>query len=140
MSNCVFCDILSGSLPASLVYQDEQCTAFMDIQPVTPGHILVIPNLHAAFLADLDADTGAHLFQVAQRLAGVLRESGVKCEGVNFFLADGEAAMQEIFHVHLHIFPRYKGDGFGLRFSSAYFHKPSRAELDRVAQQIRDVL
>jgi len=140
MSDCVFCDILSGKLPASIVYQDERCTAFMDIQPVNSGHVLVIPNRHAAFLADLNEETGGHMFRVAQRLARALRNSGIRCEGVNFFLADGAAAMQDVFHVHLHVFPRYRGDGFGLRFSPAYFVRPDRSELDAVAEQLRNAL
>ena len=140
MSDCIFCEILSGKQPSSVVYQDDVCTALMDIQPVNPGHVLVIPNRHAAFLADLDEDTGAHMFRIAQRLAQALRGSGVKCEGVNLFLADGEAAMQEVFHVHLHVFPRFKGDGFGLTFSPAYFDKPDRSELDEVAEGIRNAL
>ena len=140
MSDCVFCDILSGKLPVSIVYRDERCTAFMDIQPVNSGHVLVIPNRHATFLADLDEETGGHMFRVAQRLARALRNSGVRCEGVNFFLADGAAAMQDVFHVHLHVFPRYRGDGFGLRFSPAYSVSPDRSELDAVAEQIRNAL
>ena len=140
MDGCVFCDILSGRLPSSLVYQDEHCTTLMDIQPVNPGHVLVIPNRHAAFLADLDENIGAHMFRVAQRLARGLRASGVRCEGVNLFLADGQAAMQEVFHVHLHVFPRYEGDGFGLKFGPAYFDRPSRAELDAIALQIKNAL
>jgi histidine triad (HIT) family protein len=91
-------------------------------------------------LADLKEEEGAQMFRVAQRLAAALRESGVKCEGVNFFLADGEAAMQEVFHVHLHVFPRYAGDGFGLKFAPTYFQKPERKELNEVAEKIRDVL
>jgi histidine triad (HIT) family protein len=140
MGDCIFCDILAGSLPASMVYQDDRCAAFMDIQPVNPGHVLVIPNDHAAYLADLDEDTGAQMFRVAQCLADALRHSGVRCEGVNFFLADGEAASQEVFHVHLHVFPRYHGDGFGLQFGPAYLDKPARSELDEVAEKIRAAL
>lgn len=140
VSDCIFCEILAGRSPSSIVYQDDVCTAFMDIQPVNPGHVLVIPNRHAAFLADLDENTGAHMFRVAQRLARALRHSGVGCEGVNLFLADGEAAMQEIFHVHLHVFPRYEGDGFGLTFSPDYFIRPDRSELDKVAARIRNAL
>ena len=140
MGDCVFCDILAGTQKSSTVYQDDVCTAFMDIQPVNPGHVLVIPNRHAAFLADLDEDTGAHMFRLAHRLAGALRRSGVRCEGVNLFLADGEAAMQDVFHVHLHVFPRFTGDGFGLTFSPEYFHRPERSELDRVARLIGDNL
>jgi histidine triad (HIT) family protein len=138
--NCIFCDILAGRLPSSQVYQDEICTALMDIQPVNPGHVLVVVNKHAAYLSDLDEETGAHIFIIAQRVAQALRRSGVKCEGVNSFLADGKAAMQEIFHVHLHVFPRFVGDGFGLKFGPAYFDKPDRKELDDTAQQISDKL
>ena len=137
MNDCVFCEILAGRLPASKVYQDDLCTSFLDIQPVNPGHVLVIPNRHATFLADLENETGAQMFRVAQHLALALRHSGVKCEGVNFFLADGKAANQEIFHVHLHVFPRYNGDGFGFHFGPAYSNKPTRAELDAVASRIR---
>ena len=140
MGDCVFCDILAGTQQSSIVYRDDVCTAFMDIQPVNSGHVLVVPNRHAAFLADLDEDTGAHMFRLAQRIAGSLRRSAIRCEGVNFFLADGEAAMQEVFHVHLHVFPRYTGDGFGLTFSPEYFHRPERSELDRVARLIGDNL
>lgn len=140
MDECIFCDILSGKLPSSIVHRDEFCTAFMDIQPVNSGHVLIIPNDHASFLADLDEETGAQLFRIAQRTAAALRVSGVKCEGVNFFLADGEAAMQDVFHVHLHVFPRYKGDGFGLQLSPDYFIKPERMELDEIAQDISSAL
>ena len=140
MSDCIFCRILSGQLPASIVMRDDLCTAFMDIQPVNPGHVLIVPNRHAAYLADLDEDTGAHLFRIAHRLAAALRRSGVPCEGVNFFLADGEAAMQEVFHVHLHVFPRHTGDGFGLKFGPNYRNRPDRTELDGAADRIRRVL
>jgi histidine triad (HIT) family protein len=138
--DCIFCKLLAGDLVASIVYQDKLCTAFMDIQPVNAGHLLVVPNRHAAYLADLLEEEGAQMFRIAQRLAAALRLSGVKCEGVNFFLADGEAAMQEVFHVHLHVFPRYAGDGFGLRFPESYSQKPARSELDKNAEMIKTAL
>jgi len=140
MSDCIFCEILSGTLPASIVYQDETCTALMDIQPVNAGHILVIPNSHATYLSDLAEDTSARLFLIARRIAAALRSSGIRCEGVNLFLADGEAAGQEVFHVHLHVFPRHRGDGFGFKFPSGYSNKPERSELDAIAQQIKQTL
>jgi histidine triad (HIT) family protein len=140
MTDCVFCSILAGELPVSTVYQDDVCTAFMDIQPVTPGHLLVIPNDHATYLADLDAETGAHMFRVAQRMAEALRRSGLRCEGVNLFLANGEVAGQDVFHVHLHAIPRFRGDGFGLKLPPDYHQRPPRDELDRVAKQIREAL
>jgi histidine triad (HIT) family protein len=140
MNDCIFCKLMSGELEVSMVYRDESCSAFMDIQPVNPGHVLVVPNRHAPYLADLLDEEGARMFSVARRLASALRASSMKCEGVNLLLADGEAAMQEVFHVHLHVFPRYRGDGFGLKFPPTYSRKPEREELNTVAEKIRSVL
>ena len=140
MADCVFCDILAGKLPSSIVYQDEVCTAFMDIQPVNAGHLLVISNDHVAGLAGLDPDIGAHVFIVAQRIAQALRDSGLRCEGVNLFVADGAAAGQEVRHVHLHVIPRFRGDGFGFRFGPKYGQRPPRSELDELAAKIRSSL
>ena len=137
MPDCIFCQLLAGAAPASFVYRDEVCAAFMDIQPVNPGHLLVVPLAHAADLAALPPETGAQLMRVAQRLAAAVRQSGVRCEGVDLFLADGEAAGQEVFHVHLHVIPRYTGDGFGFRFGPEYDKRPPRAELERIAAAIR---
>ena len=138
MSDCIFCRILAGELPGSFVYRDDRCAAFMDIQPVNPGHLLVVPVQHAARLADIDAGTAAELMHLAHAAAAALRASDLRCEGVNLFLADGEAAMQEIFHVHLHVFPRFRGDGFGLKFSPEYYtRRPPRRELDEVAAKLQ---
>jgi histidine triad (HIT) family protein len=138
MTDCIFCRILNGELPGSFVYRDGVCAAFMDIQPVNRGHLLVVPVRHAAYLADIDGEAAAHLMRVGHAAAAALRGSGLPCEGVNFFLADGEAAMQEIFHVHLHVFPRFRGDGFGLRFSPEYHtRRPPREELDDSATLLR---
>jgi histidine triad (HIT) family protein len=137
VTECIFCKLLSGELEVSMVYQDDRCSAFMDIQPVNAGHMLVVPRIHASSLAELMEEDGAQMFQVAQRLAAVLKVGVVKCEGVNLFLADGEAAGQEIFHVHLHVFPRHKGDGFGLTLPPNYSERPTRAELNDLAQKIK---
>jgi histidine triad (HIT) family protein len=136
MSSCTFCAILEGELPASLIRQDEHCAAFMDIQPVNKDHVLVVPRRHAASLAEMDPDDGTATFGMAQRIAAALYRSGIRCEGVNFFLADGVAAGQEVFHVHLHVIPRFTGDGFGLRFGPRYGNRPPRADLDELAQRI----
>ncbi len=137
MSDCIFCEIVAGCAPASIVFQDDRCCAFMDIQPVNPGHVLIVPVAHVAFLDDLDEETGAYLFTVAQRLSRALRRSGVRCEGVNLFLADGKEAGQEVFHVHLHVFPRFQNDGFGLRMRPDYGVLPARSDLDALAATIR---
>jgi len=134
MSNCVFCQIIAGESPASIFYQDEIVVGLMTIGPVTTGHAMIIPKQHAASLAEMDESTGRHLWTIAQRTAAALRASGLKCEGINLFLADGKAAFQDVFHVHLHVFPRYAGDPF--KIIADWSVKPSREELDRVAQQI----
>lgn len=134
VEECVFCRVVAGSLESSRVYEDDQVLAFMDLQPVTRGHVLVIPKVHATGLADLDEQLGMAVFRVAQRVAGALRASGLPCDGVNLFLADGEAAFQEVFHVHLHVFPRTAGDGFRIE---ADWRVRSRAELDETAATIR---
>ena len=87
------------------MYQDEVVVAFMDLTPVTPGHLLVVPRVHAIGLEDLDEATSSHAWTIARRMARALRRSGLPCEGINVFLADGKAAFQEVFHFHLHVFP-----------------------------------
>lgn len=141
MTDCIFCKILAGDSPASQVYRDERVAAFMDIQPVTPGHTLVIPIQHSVYLSDLEAEDGAQIFRVGQRISQALFNSSVRCEGINFFVANGAVAGQDVFHFHMHIIPRFKGDGFGLRFPPTYTNsRPSRLELDAIALQIRSAL
>lgn len=140
MAKCIFCDIIEGAARASVVHKDETVTALMDIQPVNPGHVLVIPNNHAANLSELKGEVGAHMFKIAMRIAAALKRAGIRCEGVNLFLADGKAASQEIFHVHLHVIPRFREDGFGLKFGPNYGFRPGRDELDNVANKIKDVI
>ena len=136
-ADCIFCKIIRGEIPASTVYRDEAVIAFMDIGPVNPGHLLVAPTSHAASLADLRERDGERVFGVAQRLAGALRQSGVRCEGVNLFLADGEAAGQEVFHIHLHVVPRFRDDP--VRFSWPR-SQASRDDLNAHAAAIRSGL
>lgn len=128
----VFAEILAGRLPASFVHRDDRVSAFMDIQPVTPGHVLVVPNVRAATLAELPAETGAQMFRVGQRVAAALRAAEVACEGVNFFLADGVAAGQTVFHLHLHVFPRFAGDDFAFKLPASYYSPPPREEIQRI--------
>ncbi len=113
--------------------------AFMDIQPVTEGHTLLIPLAHRPNVADLDDATTGHLFGVARRITQALYD-GLGCAGVNWFVADGEAAGQEVFHMHLHLIPRNPGDGFGLRFPPDYRQLPERQALDRAAHAISGAL
>ncbi len=135
---CVFCAIIDERAPASVVYEDDEVLAFMDINPVTPGHLLVVPRRHLPTLADLDDALGGHLFNVATRLAAALRASDVRSDGINLFYADGEAALQEIFHAHLHVIPRYPGDGFTI--DADWGSNPSHEELDAIVANIKQHL
>lgn len=136
MDDCIFCKILRHELPASFVYEDDLVSVFMDIKPVTPGHLLIVPKVHFEFISEVPEETLGRMFRVSKKINAALRNSGLKCEGVNYFLADGEAAMQEVPHVHLHLIPRFEGDGFGLRFPESYDDLPARAELDANAEKI----
>lgn len=136
--HCIFCKIVVGEAPATILHKDGDVVVFLDINPVTPGHMMVVSRAHLPALADLDPQTSGHMFNVAQRMAAALRESSLRCDGVNLFYADGEAAFQEVFHAHLHVFPRYDGDGFEL--IADWETHPSRPELEAVGEQIRNAL
>ncbi len=114
--------------------------AFLDIQPINPGHVLVIPKPHAARLSELDKETGAHLFETTLQVADALGRSEVKLEGINLFLADGKVAGQDVLHVHLHVIPRFEGDGFRIDCGPAYGLMPDRRELEQIASTIREAL
>lgn len=135
-TDCPFCQIVDGDIASSRVHESDTVLAFMDINPVTPGHVLVAPKAHLPELADLPDDVASEMFSVARRLAAALRRSALRCDGVNLFYADGEAASQEVFHAHLHVFPRFAGDGFKLE--ARWGSDPDRAELDAIAAQLRE--
>jgi len=134
---CVFCGIVSGRVRASRVYEDARVLSFLDIHPASRGDLLVIPKVHATGLEDIDEALMTHLFRVVHLLARALRRSGLPYEGVNLFLADGEAAGQTVFHLHVHVFPRTAEDRFRLEVR---WQEPSRADLDDDAAQIRAAL
>lgn len=116
MTSCIFCKIANGDLPSEKVYEDEHVFAFMDITPVTKGHLLVIPKDHYENVYDLPADEASHLFSVVPKLAQALKETfqqeGMK--GLNVLQNNGAEAGQSVFHFHMHLIPRYdkQEDGF----------------------------
>jgi diadenosine tetraphosphate (Ap4A) HIT family hydrolase len=136
----VFCSIVAGDAPASIVRRDDRIVAFMDIHPVTPGHVLVVPTVHATCLADLDVSLGAALFGAASSIAAAIRQSGVPCSGINLLYADGADAGQEVFHAHLHVIPRTANDGFRIDVRAWREPPPDRSVLDVYAATIRDAL
>jgi len=117
--NNLFAKILRGEIPSHRVYEDDRCLAILDIFPVNPGHVLVIPKAEAVRVSELDEALAAHLMAVGARLSKAVRAAAPRCEDVNFWISDGAAAGQEIPHVHLHIIPRFAGDGFGWRVGPA---------------------
>ena len=137
MSNCTLCDLVARTIPVSVAYEHSTIFAFMDIKPVNYGHVLIVPKKHIVYLAELDEDTGAELFKVTMKIAQAVRHSEVKCEAVNLFLADGKAAGQEEFHVHMHVIPRYEDDRFTLQID--YPTRPTREDLDKIAERIRSL-
>ena len=106
---CIFCKIIAGELPATIVYEDERTVAFMDINPATRGHLLVVPRNHAPDLLSIDRDELAAVTASAQRMAARLQER-LGADGVNVLNSCGSAAWQTVFHFHLHVIPRYEGD------------------------------
>ncbi len=141
MSDCEFCKIISGEYNSSKIYEDDTILAFMDIQTVNEGHILIIPKKHVELIADLDDETSAKMFVIAGKINRALRRSDLKLEGINYFLADGEAGGQEVFHTHLHVYPRYNGDGFGMIYNENYRKVlPKRSELNIIAEKIQKLI
>lgn len=136
MSDCVFCKIIRRELPASFVYEDETCVGFLDIHPINEGHVLIVPKQHRERLTQLEPKTAGHLFEVGQKVLKAIEQSGIRCEGANLFLSDGAAAGQEVMHSHLHITPRFRGDGQRAGFSHADPDQYSRKRLDEIAEKI----
>ncbi len=134
--DCTFCRIVEGALPSTRVFESGSVLVLMDIDPVTPGHLLVIPKEHLPALADLSDELACEIFSVARRMAAALRRTSLRCEGINLLYADGEAAFQEVFHAHLHVFARFPDDGFVI--SANWGSEPDRSELEAIASQVRE--
>ncbi|MEE2732680.1 MAG: HIT family protein [Pseudomonadota bacterium] len=142
MSDCIFCSILKGEAPASVVYQDEDCIAFMDLFPMRPGHVLVIPRQHGVFIDELTPALRAHLVEVCHWVIKAQKASGLPCDGNNVFLNDGPAANQHVPHVHFHVLPRRQGDlakavlSFATRYTNYFGQAAHRKRLDDIAASI----
>jgi histidine triad (HIT) family protein len=107
--DCIFCKVLAGEIPGERVYEDDHAVAVMDINPWTRGHAVVFPRKHAADLFEIEEDELEHVAVAAKRLATKMRAT-LGCDGVNLLQSNGRAAWQTIFHLHVHVIPRYDGD------------------------------
>ncbi|MGI9184856.1 MAG: HIT family protein [Solirubrobacteraceae bacterium] len=107
--DCLFCKIIAGDVPGQIIAQDERTVAFMDINPATRGHALVVPRRHAVNLLEIEPEELAATVLAAQRLARRVTER-LDADGVNLINSCGSAAWQTVFHLHIHVIPRYPGD------------------------------
>jgi histidine triad (HIT) family protein len=113
MSDCIFCKIIKGEIPAAKVFENEHVLAFLDISQVTKGHTLIIPKVHKENLFELTPDISRNIFEVVPSIANALKRE-FEPIGLNVVNNNGADAGQSVFHFHLHLIPRYgKGDGFG---------------------------
>ena len=133
---CIFCAIIKGQAPAAKVYEDEKMLVIMDKKPITEGHLLIIPKRHSEYLTEMNDDTLGEMFKLAKKVGVALKKSKLGCKAINYFLADGAEAGQEVFHVHLHIIPRYRGDGFFMHMPKKYDDETSTESLERLAAKI----
>lgn len=124
--DCLFCKIVAGEIPATIVASDERTITFMDINPATRGHALVVPRTHAQDLLEIDPDDLAAVAQAGQRLAKAMK-STLGADGINLINSCGAPAWQTVFHLHLHVIPRYEGDPLQLPWV------PAPGDMDKIA-------
>jgi histidine triad (HIT) family protein len=133
MSHCVFCRIVAKEIPATVVHEDEHTLAFMDIGQVNPGHVLVALKRHADNIYALDDGQAGAVFRAAARVARAIR-GAFEPQGLSVYQANGVAAGQTVFHLHIHLVPRYEGDGMALTWP---VKNPPREKLVEYAEKIR---
>ncbi len=135
MSDCLFCKIVRKEIPAFIVYENGKTIAFLDIKPVNPGHLLVVPKTHYPDFASTPDDAVADVAAAARKLAAATVKS-IGADGFNIGVNNGRAAGQLIDHMHLHVMPRFNGDGYELWHGKAY----PAGEMERTAQKIHEAL
>jgi histidine triad (HIT) family protein len=131
MENCIFCKIIAGEIPSTTVYEDEDFKAILDVNPAAEGHVIILPKKHAANIFELDDEDAAKILPVAKKIATALKKT-YQCDGVNILQNNGEAAGQTVFHLHVHVIPRYAGDTVNIGW------KPGETpDLERIAGEIK---
>lgn len=133
MSDCIFCKIVSGDIPCAKVYEDEHVLAFLDINPLMPGHTLLIPKKHAETIFDMSPEEAAACGAALPKVASAVFK-GMDAEGMNILQNNHEISGQEIFHVHFHLMPRKTGDGFKVPWPAKQY---GPGEMEAVLEKIR---
>ena len=136
MSDCVFCKIRDGQIPSITIYEDDRTLAFMDINPLNPGHCLVIPRAHAATLFEAEPTDLQAAITAAQKVARALREA-LGPDGLNMLQANGAAAFQSVPHFHLHLIPRWNNDGKGFDWKLV---TGDRDQITKAGERLRALL
>ncbi|MCP8615512.1 HIT family protein [Salirhabdus salicampi] len=138
MSDCIFCKIINGEIPSAKVYEDEHIHAFLDISQVTKGHTLIIPKTHTKDIFELESDVAEKLFARVPKVANAI-DQAFKPKGLNILNNNREFAGQTVFHLHIHLIPRYdEHDGFGAKWTTDGNSTPE--ELQQIASLITDAL
>ncbi len=133
--HCIFCRIVAGEAPASIVAETSKALAFMDINQPMDGHVLIVPKLHVENIYGLDEATANAVFRLTVTIAKAVK-AGLRCDGINLWQSNEPAAQQEVFHLHMHVIARYQGDRDRIRMGWTPV-LPSQAELGRLAEAIR---
>jgi histidine triad (HIT) family protein len=131
--DCVFCKIAAGEIPSKTVYEDEKFRAILDISPASKGHAIILPKNHADNIYELPDEDASEIFVVAKKLAKGMKEA-LHCEGINVLQNNGELAGQTVFHLHVHVIPRYKEDKIVFSWQHG---EPSDEELKSLAEAIK---
>ncbi len=108
-NNCIFCKIIAGEIPSYCVYEDEDFKAILDVNPSARGHVIILPKKHAADIFELSDEYVSKVMIVAKKIAKAVKEA-YHCDGINILQNNGEAAGQTVFHLHVHVIPRFEGD------------------------------
>lgn len=132
--DCIFCKIASGKIPSKTLYEDDLFRVILDLGPATKGHALILPKDHAANLYELPDETAAAAMKLAKKMALIMREK-LHFDGLNLVQNNGEAAGQTVSHFHLHLIPRYKGDGQNINWIPG---EVSQEELETVRKEITE--
>ncbi|MBP5533490.1 MAG: HIT family protein [Lachnospiraceae bacterium] len=136
MDNCIFCMIIDGKIPSTTVYEDDDFKAIMDISPAAKGHVLVLPKKHCADLLTIDPDVASKALIVASKIANAQKKA-LNCDGINLLQNSGEAAWQSVFHLHIHLIPRYKDDNVQMPWTHVTY---ADGEVAEYAEKIRAFL
>jgi histidine triad (HIT) family protein len=131
--DCIFCKIVAGELPATVIAEDDHTVAFMDISPATRGHALVVPREHAEDLLNIEAEELSHVMHAAQKVAGRAKEV-LGADGINLLNSTGSTAWQTVFHFHVHVIPRYEDDPLKLPWIP---EEGDSEEIKRVGEELR---